>query len=105
MKYLVIIFSLYMTVLTLMPCQDKEDISKSSEQTHAVQKPSNGVEHHGQETCPPFCSCACCSVSKYFPLKKEQVEIVKTITISYLLYLMPAIADLPIEIYQPPKIA
>jgi hypothetical protein len=104
MKYLTIIFSLYMTMLTLMPCQDNEDIAKSSLTVSSLQKSSKGIEHHEQEACPPFCTCACCSVSRHFPIVNEQVVIFSFSRVPYTSYRMPAISEQPIDIYQPPKL-
>ncbi|WP_410478924.1 DUF6660 family protein [Pedobacter frigiditerrae] len=105
MKYLAIIFCLYMTMLTLLPCQDREDFTDGKVSKSSVQKTAKGVEHYGQETCPPFCTCSCCSVSRDFIQSKADKVIVYHIEIPYGEYQMPAIAEQPLDIYQPPQIS
>jgi hypothetical protein len=105
MKYLAIIFCLYITILTLIPCQDREDFAEGKENVSSIQKQAKSVEHNGQETCPPFCTCSCCSVSRDFIQSKVERVIVYNIEIPYGEYKMPAIAEQSLEIYQPPQIA
>lgn len=105
MKYLAILLSLYMIILSLMPCQDKEDYASANAKTSSIQKQSKGGEHTEQETCPPFCTCSCCSVSRDFIQAKTYEIIAHKIQTQYSEYKMPEIADQSIEIYQPPQIA
>lgn len=59
MKLFVYIFSFYILALTVQPCQDGiTDITISYEQ----QEDPHDHESH-QETCSPFCSCACCGIA------------------------------------------
>jgi hypothetical protein len=104
MKYLAIIFSLYITLLTLMPCQDGEDISPRIAHTSSIQKPINGVEHNGQEICTPFCTCSCCSTSRHLITASNDEIVIYGISVPYATYKVPAIADQLLEIYQPPQI-
>ncbi|RZM25430.1 MAG: hypothetical protein EOO88_19335 [Pedobacter sp.] len=104
MKYLLIIFSLYMTILTLLPCQDGKDVSSVQNGSSAIQKASKGIEHFEEDGCPPFCTCACCSVSRHFPIVKEQATIMAAHVMGYTVYCIPAVSDQAIEIYHPPKI-
>jgi hypothetical protein len=94
-----------MTVLTLMPCQDKEDYASSKAEVSSVQKQSKGIEHNDQEICPPFCTCSCCSVSRDFIQAKSYEIVVYKVQTRYSEYKTPAIAEQFIEIYQPPQIA
>jgi len=94
-----------MTMLTLLPCQDNEDFEKSSTEVSSLKKSPKGTEHYNQETCPPFCTCACCSVSRHFPIAKDQAAIFSFTQKSYTTYRMPPISEQLIEIYQPPKVA
>ncbi|MFA6275636.1 MAG: DUF6660 family protein [Pedobacter sp.] len=105
MKYLAIIFSLYMALLTLMPCQDKEDFSGANTNVSTIGKQAKGVEHTGLETCPPFCTCSCCSVSRDFIPSKTFGVVVYQVQPQYAEYRMPVIAEQILEIYQPPQIA
>lgn len=105
MKYLLIIFSLYMTLLTLLPCQDNEDFEKSSTEVSSLRKSPKGIEHYVQESCPPFCTCACCSVSRHFAIAQDHMAVFSFNKVPYTAYRTPAISEQAIEIYQPPKVA
>lgn len=104
MKYLAIIICLYMTVLTLLPCQDKDDFASPNEQSVALEKPTKDATHIGQEICPPFCTCTCCSVSRDFVQAKAFDIVVYNVQTQYAEYKVPAISEQLIEIYQPPQI-
>ncbi|MFW0717892.1 hypothetical protein [Pedobacter sp. N23S346] len=104
MKYLMIIFSLYMTFLTLAPCQDKEDLVSIDGHSQSFTSETSSAAHSDEDNCPPFCTCACCSVSRDIIASIEEVIIIDSISIPYHQYQMPAIAEQSIEIYQPPQI-
>lgn len=104
MRYLAIIFCFYMTVLTLMPCQDKEDFSAHISQPNYYHEASKSNDHLQKETCTPFCTCACCSVSRDFIQVKNYFNAVETFPTQYSDYRMPALTEQFIEIYQPPQI-
>ena len=62
MKLFVYILSLYILVLSAIPCIDQPE-------DHSLQKSvisSNTAEshHHDTDHCSPFCTCNCCSSSK-----------------------------------------
>lgn len=88
-----------------MPCQDQEGISANSMVTSSMQKQNNTTEHNGQEICPPFCTCTCCSVSRDFIQPKVYGIIIHSLRTQYAEYQTPAIAEQSLEIYQPPQIA
>lgn len=104
MKYLAIILSVYMTLLSLLPCQDSEDMMASV--LHVTVQKSNSCNKQGsQETCPPFCTCSCCSTARHVSANLVIPVFVKTIIKVYPAYGIPAIQKQPIKIWQPPQIA
>ncbi|WDF55808.1 DUF6660 family protein [Mucilaginibacter sp. KACC 22063] len=104
MKYLAVIFSIYFTFLALLPCQDREDMIASV--THVTIKKSHSAnDERGQETCPPFCTCSCCSTARHLTTTATVVVFTKSIVRDYPEYGIPAIQKQPIKIWQPPQIA
>ncbi|TKC01860.1 hypothetical protein FA045_06335 [Pedobacter cryotolerans] len=94
-----------MTLLIMAPCRDMDDFASDSVNTSIVYKDSGGDKNFSQETCTPFCTCACCSASRHFIPSQELNFVVKEAAVTFVEYKMPAIAEQFIEIYQPPQIA
>jgi len=103
MKYVCIIFSIYFTLLALLPCQDKEDMIASITHT-TIQKSHAPADERGQETCPPFCTCSCCSTARHLTATVTTGIFTKKLQSVYPAYGIPAIQEQPINIWQPPQI-
>ncbi|WP_091208092.1 DUF6660 family protein [Mucilaginibacter gossypiicola] len=103
MKYLAIIFSVYMTILAILPCQDREDMIASVMHV-TVQKSHSANDERGQETCPPFCTCSCCSTARTLTARVAISIFIQSIIREYPNYSIAAIQDQPINIWQPPQI-
>ncbi|MFV0531154.1 MAG: DUF6660 family protein [Flavobacteriales bacterium] len=58
MKYFIYILSLFILALAVQPCQDSTDRDRGS---YEQQSDAHHHEEH-QDTCSPFCSCACCGM-------------------------------------------
>ncbi|WP_394771894.1 DUF6660 family protein [Mucilaginibacter sp.] len=104
MKYVAFIFSIYFTLLALLPCQDREDMIASVMHT-TVQKSHSPNNERGQETCPPFCTCSCCSTARILSSNVKVGGFIKPITRVYPDYAIPALRKQLIKIWQPPQIA
>jgi hypothetical protein len=104
MKTLAILLNFYMALLMLLPCQDSADSKSSSVVTIASAKESKDQDDCGQEQCPPFCSCACCSVGKSLP--SAEIQSIAQILPSafYNDALTTALLKQPFAIWQPPKL-
>lgn len=104
MKYIALIFSLYFALLALLPCQDREDMMASI--THSTfQKSHAPNDERGQETCPPFCTCSCCSTARHLTEVVRTEIFTKTIFTEYPHLEIPALQEQPINIWQPPQIS
>lgn len=104
MKYVAIIFSLYFTILAVLPCQDREDMIASV--IHVTIKKSHSCnEQKGQETCPPFCTCSCCSTARHLTSKTVYAIHTQAIVRTYRDYVTPATQKQSIKIWQPPQLA
>jgi ABC-type nickel/cobalt efflux system permease component RcnA len=64
MRLLSLILSAYMLVLSLAPCTDgvqHEHIQNACDSEIIVDNHNHSDHNHDhQDTCPPFCVCACC---------------------------------------------
>jgi hypothetical protein len=83
-KLLFFLLSFYILLLPCLPCNDNESCSNKATTT-ITQSKQNKEQHHENEACSPFCSCACCgqiflstapivsfSVSNNFNIVNEQ---------------------------------
>jgi hypothetical protein len=104
MRYLAFIFSLYFTFLALLPCQDREDMMVNADHV-SIQKSHAVNDEHGQETCPPFCTCTCCSTARQLTLPVSISIFSESVCHSYPDFAIPAIQKQPVKIWQPPQIA
>jgi hypothetical protein len=104
MKYVAFIFSLYFTLLALLPCQDREDMIASVMHV-TVQKSRSCDEQKGQETCPPFCTCSCCSTARHLTTTVFFSVFTKTVIRVYAEYSIPGLLEQSINIWQPPQIS
>jgi hypothetical protein len=104
MKYVAIIFSLYFSLLAIMPCQDRDDMIANT--IHAVIKKSHAANERAcQETCPPFCTCSCCSIVRNLTTK----IVFDFSTYAYAAYAYakdttPAVQKQTVAIWQPPQL-
>ena len=105
MKILAILLNLYMAMLMLMPCQDTLDNSSVAQVSISTTKDSNATNDCGQELCPPFCSCACCSIGKNLPISSLVQVSVKERSGVYTDAITSPLSKQPFAIWQPPKLA
>ncbi|SFT02247.1 DUF6660 family protein [Mucilaginibacter polytrichastri] len=103
MKYIAFIFSIYFTLLALLPCQDREDMIASVIHV-TLQKSHSTNDERGQETCPPFCTCQCCSTARQLTATITTAIHTQQVVREYPDYGIPAIQKQPIKIWQPPQI-
>ena len=103
MKYIAILFSLYFSILAVLPCQDRNDMIASVIH-RTIQKSHSANDERGQETCPPFCTCNCCSSARTLSATVTTKVYIKSITREYPNYSIPAVQEQPIKIWQPPQI-
>lgn len=104
MKILAVLLNLYMALLMLMPCQDRVDSPSGTEISFSTHQESSAKDDCGQELCPPFCSCACCSVGKHLPIVHVQENTEGSPSVLYTDVMTSAITKQPFAIWQPPKL-
>ncbi|WP_090881464.1 DUF6660 family protein [Pedobacter rhizosphaerae] len=104
MKHIILLFSFYLILLGIVPCQDKEDMVSIQQYTASIQTEHADANHFHEESCPPFCSCACCSVGQYFPVENTTVSIVAVVQKPYPGFRLSDLKRQPTNIWQPPKL-
>jgi hypothetical protein len=67
MKFLATIMAVYLIGLSLLPCNDKQDIVPNGKESVKISVlTDHHEEHHTTDTCTPFCNCSCCSIPAFF---------------------------------------
>ncbi|HEY6142870.1 MAG TPA: DUF6660 family protein [Flavobacterium sp.] len=59
MKIINCIFSIYLIVLSCLPCADLE-VSSLSHSSQEISSSTDKHSHNINDTCSPFCVCSCC---------------------------------------------
>ncbi len=62
MKFFALILSIYVLVLTAIPCVDKPE--DTTIQKTVICAKTAGSQHQDIDHCSPFCTCNCCSSPK-----------------------------------------
>ncbi|TDO23717.1 DUF6660 family protein [Pedobacter duraquae] len=103
MKYFALLFSIYCALLTILPCQDREDVA--AKVTHVIiQKSHASSERCNQESCPPFCNCSCCSSARQVSSKAVLTVFTKAIGSTYPGLITPGTMSKAISVWQPPQL-
>jgi len=104
MKYLAIIISLYISLLSVMPCQDKDDAVLA--QSHlTIRQAHDGNEACSREACTPLCSCSCCSSVRDIDSQVHVLSFQQNTFIPYPDLIIPALSEQNIAIWQPPQLS
>ena len=105
MKGMFFILSLFMLCMSCMPCGDRTDCNVKAPTT--ITAADDHQQHnHEEETCSPFCSCACCAASVYqtvffkIPTPKISFRAEK-----YASYQTAFTTELSCSIWQPPQLS
>lgn len=103
-KIIAFIFSLYILLLSGMPCTDAQDCNlPTTTQVSATQSHDN--HQHESEHCPPFCHCSCCSVAvsklPTFALVYKKLPLANQLKFSF--YHSHHLTGFLEAVWQPPK--
>lgn len=107
-KYLSLILSIYILVLTVRPCCDDNKCADDPHQTERLVNNHNPDDHHQDEdhrnACSPFYTCGSCTgftfTSLNFSLSPETVLVQNNVST----YHHTFFSEFYIAIWQPPKI-
>ncbi len=73
-RFVALILSIFITVLTAMPCTDAEPCSHKHNKIEQSNDNQHGDHDDESEHCTPFCVCACCgSLHVIIPMQLFQV--------------------------------
>jgi hypothetical protein len=77
MKLFTFIYALYILVLPLLPCGDREECNDEKVKTSIVKNVDTDHQNHDveDENCSPFCTCMCCGqiiTNLFYPIKEEK---------------------------------
>lgn len=105
MKLLFLFLSLYLLVLSCIPCNDSKECNMAT--PVEVYASNNHQEHnHSKEACTPFCTCSCCAASAFYnPISKAQIVKEDFQSIKYPIHNENLNTEVSYSIWQPPKIA
>lgn len=106
MKWLIMIFTLYISVLAISPCGDAEN--HCDEKSTTTSSEEHNHDHDADDSCTPFCCCSCCGTQMTitnYQLSKIQTELVnehisEKVSIEY----VSSHSTYFGEIWQPPQI-
>ncbi|MEO7212063.1 MAG: DUF6660 family protein [Mucilaginibacter sp.] len=105
MKAIALFFSIYMTILALMPGWDRQDNAALTNAQTTVQRNHSCNNQGSQETCSPFCTCSCCSTVRALQSTITLVYNMHQVTNTYATYCTPAIQQMSLSIWQPPQLS
>jgi hypothetical protein len=61
MKFLTFIIAFLVLTLSCLPCADKDVVMKAGKANTELTKNTTGAHNDHEDSCSPFCHCACCS--------------------------------------------
>lgn len=97
--------TIYMILLSVVPCGDERDCKINPIQTITISASSHNSENtHTEEACTPFCSCSCCSISMMKSLPFFPVTINETFSSIDIIYSNSKLPETAFSIWQPPKL-
>ena len=104
MRQLALILSIFILTLSTVPCSDGMDCNEQG-----VDLNDDHTNHeHNEDTCTPFCSCACCGIAgivlsapKLFVISQEGYNYTTFIT----QYNSDFISSYFYSFWQPPKLS
>ena len=104
MKFISIILSFYVLMLTAIPCIDAP-VHDCMNKTDASQGNQHSHHQNDSDRCSPFCTCNCCATSVIFQDVQVQLSCFSFIEIQYFPLSTGFFSDSLASIWQPPKIA
>lgn len=105
MKFLTLIFSIYLLGLSCLPCADKDECNNINTTTKISTSADNEKQHPGNESCTPFCSCTHCPASAFcqsiVPYKIPKIIFP---SVEYPVYEISFSSKNSFSIWQPPQL-
>lgn len=106
MKWFSYILSVYLLVLSCLPCADQEPVHSLQAQTQVSADAHRHSPIHLEDSCTPLCICTCCSG---FTLQTNNFTHFQHIQLTgrpeFRVYTPENWLDLSYSIWQPPKLS
>ena len=102
MKFFACILSLYILVLTAMPCCDRPD-DGALHKTQISQKTSD-LPYQDIDLCSPFCTCNCCSSPK---IQQETTVVFDSTPVEHKYFgelTVKLVTSVVVPVWQPPRL-
>ena len=102
MKFFACILSIYILVLTAMPCCDKPD--KIALQKTEISQKTNDLPCQDIDLCSPFCTCNCCSSPK---IQQETIVAFDSTPFEHIYFAELTVksgSSVIVPVWQPPRL-
>lgn len=103
MKIVVRIILLIVLFASLSPCED--NISYKSTTATLLSASSDHPDHPLDDSCSPFCACACCHTPSFIKQAIANPHISLVVTKKYSDMFSGNVASVSLAIWQPPQLA
>ncbi|RYY32378.1 MAG: hypothetical protein EOP46_19125 [Sphingobacteriaceae bacterium] len=103
MKLLCIILSFYAVLLSVMPCCT-DDICTETTSEQSITKVTDSQDADCK-ACSPFYCCSSCVGFVMMPVTAQYATTVTTLAKQYPILATSAVKDIPLAIWQPPKLS
>ena len=107
MKYLSFLLSIYLLVISILPCSDAHSMDTAAPM-RIEQSCADNHEAHHTDACSPFCVCNCCSTNVSLTINNDvELKTLKPIYFEQIQYVLQTInfhSTYFGNIWQPPKI-
>jgi len=101
MRFLALIFSMYILLLTSLPCKEMKE--KDHAQNAPVSQSSNN--HDNCNECSPFCTCNCCATPMVCQLDLVDFQVSTIVRKHETTYPTLFVTQLSGDIWQPPQLS
>ena len=105
MKIITLLFSIYIIVLSCIPCEEAE-INIGNKTASYLTETNSPSDHQHEDACSPFCICNCCHCSGFYKLNDHTkiTLFIKTIIEKQTTeYTSSLFSNFQNSIWQPPK--
>lgn len=106
MKIISYILSVYLLVLSLVPCSDSMVFihSECEANTELVDSNKNHSDHEHEDLCTPFCICACCGSVAAMPTILDYIGIFTKISTPCIYISLTIFFDYSKGLWHPPAL-
>jgi hypothetical protein len=101
-KLLTTIFSVYILILSALPCCETGDCTGKKELSVSV---SFADADHGDEACTPFCACACCSFQFSKTCNCIKLKSPEFFAVYHSTEINLQLSEIYLPIWQPPQLS